>query len=373
MSKKLWAGAFGKGTDSAVDYFTSSIFFDVRLAEYDIEGSIAHVKMLAKCGIIKAGEKDAIVRGLKEILSEFDKVQNRGKLMQYEDIHLFIEKRLHEKIGEVAGKLHTARSRNDQIVLDMRLFLRHEIKLILELLTGMEKSVLDLAEDNVEVIMPGFTHLQHAQPVLFSHHILAYFYMLERDKERLKNCLETVDCLPLGAGALAGTTLPVDRKFLAGLLNFSKVSEHSIDTVSDRDFILEFLSAGAILMMHLSRLSEELVIWASPEFDFVRIDETVLTGSSMMPQKKNPDVAELVRGKCGRVYGNLMSVLTVMKGLPLSYNRDMQEDKESLFDTVDTLKSCLKVYPVFLRALSLNVVRSYSIFKYSGLKYSFFS
>ncbi len=355
MSDKLWGGAFQDARSSVIDDFAASISFDIRLAKYDIEGSIAHVKMLAKCKIIKLKERDIIIKGLKKIADEV------GKLAPEEDIHLSIEKRLHKKIGKVAGKLHTARSRNDQIALDMRLYLRDEIKAILNLLKALEKSILNLAEGNLDVVMPGFTHLQHAQPVLFSHHIMTYFYMLERDKKRLRNALLEVDCLPLGAGALAGSTLPIEPRFVARLLNFSRVCEHSIDAVSDRDFILEFLSAGAILMMHLSRLSEELIMWASPEFDFITLDETVLTGSSMMPQKKNPDIAELIRGKCGRVYGNLVNTLTMMKGLPLSYNRDMQEDKEPLFDTVDTLKRSLEVYPVFLKALHLNVERITSL------------
>ena len=355
MSKKLWGGAFRDATSPIIDDFTASISFDSRLAKHDIEGSIAHVKMLAKCKIIKPKDRDTIIKGLKGIASKVDKVAGD------EDIHLSIEMRLHQKIGEVAGKMHTARSRNDQVALDMRLYLRDEIKVILNLLKGMEKSILDLAERNLDVVMPGFTHLQHAQPILFSHHIMTYLYMLERDKKRLVNAHSEADCLPLGAGALAGSTLPVYRGYIAHLLNFSKVCEHSIDAVSDRDFILEFLSAGAILMMHLSRLSEELIIWASPEFDFVTFDETVLTGSSMMPQKKNPDIAELIRGKCGRVYGNLVNTLTMMKGLPLSYNRDMQEDKEPLFDTVDTLKKSLEVYPVFLKALRLNIKKIESL------------
>lgn len=354
MKQKLWDGAFQRKTDSIVEDFTASISFDRRLAKYDIEGSIAHVKMLARCKLIKPRDKNLIIKGLMEIAKEIDSSKLRAA---DEDIHLSIEKRLHEKIGKAAGRLHTARSRNDQVVLDLRLFLRDEIGIILKLLKNMQKCILNLAEKNINVVMPGFTHLQHAQPVLFSHHIMTYFWMLERDRERLVNCLTGVNCMPLGAGALAGTALATDRKFLAKLLGFSSVCEHSIDAVSDRDFVLEFLSSCAILMMHLSRLSEELIMWASSEFDFIRIDETVLTGSSMMPQKKNPDVPELIRGKCGRVYGNLISSLTMMKGLPLSYNRDLQEDKEPLFDTVDTLKKCLVTFPVFLKSLSLNVDR----------------
>ena len=353
MTQKLWGGAFKEKVSSVVEDFTASIAFDRRLAGYDIEGSIAHVMMLARCKIISLQEKNLMIKGLKGIAGEIQSGKFRFKAAD-EDIHLSIEKRLRRKIGEPAGKLHTARSRNDQVALDLRLFLRDEIGNILELTKNMQKCIVDLAEANIKVVMPGFTHLQHAQPVLFSHHILTYYYMLQRDVERLKDCMKRVDCLPLGAGALAGTTLPIDRRFLAKQLGFSNVCEHSIDAVSDRDFVAEFLFCGALLMMHLSRLSEELIIWASPEFGFIEIDDSVLTGSSMMPQKKNPDVPELIRGKCGRAYGNLVNTLTMMKGLPLSYNRDMQEDKEPLFDTVDTLKKALTACPVFLKAVRLN-------------------
>jgi len=333
--------------------FTSSISFDKRLAVYDITGSIAHCKMLVKCKIIPKSEGEKILKGLREIEEEIIKGKFRF-LSQDEDIHMAIERRLIEKIGEAGGRLHTARSRNDQISLDMRMYLRDEIGRISELIKNLEDSIVKLCERNMEVIMPGFTHLQHAQPVLFSHHLMAYFFMLKRDRERFEDCLKRVNVLPLGAGALAGTSFSIDREFTARQLGFSSVSENSVDTVSDRDFIIEFLSTGAILMMHLSRLAEELVIWSSPEFSFIEMDEDFCTGSSIMPQKKNPDVAELIRGKTGRIYGNLQSILTVMKGLPLSYNRDMQEDKERLFDTVDTLKNVLEVLSPLMSSLKLN-------------------
>jgi argininosuccinate lyase len=342
--------------------FTASISFDTRLAAYDITGSIAHCKMLVKCKIISLSEGEKILKGLREIKQEIIK----GKftfLSRDEDIHMAIEKRLIEKIGETGGRLHTARSRNDQISLDMRMYLRDEIGKISPLIKNLQDSIVKLSERNIEVIMPGFTHLQHAQPVLFSHHLMAYFFMLKRDRERLEDCLKRVNVLPLGAGALAGTSFSIDREFIARQLGFSSVSENSIDTVSDRDFVIEFLSTGAILVMHLSRLAEELVIWSSPEFSFIQMEEDFCTGSSIMPQKKNPDVAELIRGKTGRIYGNLQSILTVMKGLPLSYNRDMQEDKERLFDTVDTLKNVLEVLSPLISSLKLNRERMLSAAK----------
>ncbi|MFB0527527.1 MAG: argininosuccinate lyase [bacterium] len=342
--------------------FTASISFDRRLAPYDVSGSIAHCKMLVKCKIISKGEGDKILKGLREIEEEIAKGKFRF-LPQDEDIHMAIEKRLIEKTGESGGRLHTARSRNDQISLDMRMYLRDEIKKISTLIENLQDSMVKLSERNMEVIMPGFTHLQHAQPVLFSHHLMAYFFMLKRDRERFADCLNRVNVLPLGAGALAGTSFSIDREFVARQLGFTSVSENSIDTVSDRDFVIEFLSAGAMLMMHLSRLAEELVIWSSPEFSFIEMDEDFCTGSSIMPQKKNPDVAELIRGKTGRIYGNLQSLLTLMKGLPLSYNRDMQEDKERLFDTVDTLKNVLEVLSPLISSLKLNRERMLSLTK----------
>jgi len=339
--------------------FTSSISFDKRLAVYDIDGSIAHCKMLVKCKIIPKSEGERILKGLKDIKEEIIKGKFRF-LPQDEDIHMDIERRLIEKTGEAGGSLHTARSRNDQISLDMRMYLRDEIGRISGLIKNLQDSILRLSERNMGVIMPGFTHLQHAQPVLFSHHLMAYFFMLKRDRERLGDCLKRVNVLPLGAGALAGTSFSIDREFLAKQLGFSSVSENSIDTVSDRDFVIEFLSASAMLIMHLSRLAEEFVIWSSPEFSFIEIDEDFCTGSSIMPQKKNPDVAELIRGKTGRIYGNLQSLLTVMKGLPLSYNRDMQEDKEGLFDTVDTLKNVMEVLSPLVSSLKLNREKMFS-------------
>lgn len=342
--------------------FTASISFDRRLAPYDIAGSIAHCKMLVKCKIISKSEGDKILKGLREIKEEITKGKFKF-LPQDEDIHMAIERRLIEKTGESGGRLHTARSRNDQVSLDMRMYLRDETERISVLIKNLQDSIVKLSEKNMEVIMPGFTHLQHAQPVLFSHHLMAYFFMLKRDRERFADCLNRVNVLPLGAGALAGTSFSIERGFIARQLGFSSVSENSIDTVSDRDFVIEFLSAGAMLMMHLSRLAEELVIWSSPEFSFIDMDEDFCTGSSIMPQKKNPDVAELIRGKTGRIYGNLQSVLTVMKGLPLSYNRDMQEDKEKLFDTVDTMKNVLEVLSPLISSLKLNRERMLSLAK----------
>jgi len=342
--------------------FTASLSFDKRLAPYDIAGSIGHCKMLTKCKIISKSEGEKILKGLREIEEEIIKQKFRF-LSQDEDIHMAIERRLIEKIGESGGRLHTARSRNDQVSLDTRMYLRDEIRQISRLIRKLQDAMVQLAEKNTEVIMPGFTHLQHAQPVLFSHHLMAYFFMLKRDNARLENCLKRVNVLPLGAGALAGTSFSIDRNFVARELRFSSVSENSIDTVSDRDFVIEFLSASAILIMHLSRLTEELVLWSSPEFSFVEMSEDFCTGSSIMPQKKNPDVAELIRAKTGRIYGNLQSVLTVMKGLPLSYNRDMQEDKERLFDTVDTLKNVLEVLAPLISSLKVNQERMLSLTK----------
>ena len=319
---KLWGGRFTESTSKAVEKFTCSLHFDKRLYKYDIEGSIAHCLMLAKCKIIKKSEADRIIKGLGEILKEIEggKFPFRENL---EDIHMNIEKRLIEKTGSVGGKLHTARSRNDQIALDVRLFLREEIKRTEIALKELQRAIVELAEKNLGCIMPGYTHLQQAQPVLLSHHLMAYYEMLSRDMERLTFCYKQTDTLPLGAGALAGTSLPIDRKYVAKVLKFSKVTKNSLDTVSDRDFILDYLSFSSILMMHLSRLCEELILWSSAEFCFIEISDAFCTGSSMMPQKKNPDIPELVRGKTGRVYGNLMAMLTIMKSLPLSYNLDL--------------------------------------------------
>jgi argininosuccinate lyase len=340
---KLWGGRFEAETDKLVEEYTSSIAFDQRLYKYDIQGSIAHVKMLAHCEILTPEERDQIIEGLEEILEEMEKGEFEFKV-SLEDIHMNIEKCLIDKIGSVGGKLHTARSRNDQVALDIRLYLKDQIEGIQALTGKLKKVLLDLAEENIDIIMPGYTHLQRAQPVRVSHHLLAYYSKLKRDYERLSDCYKRTNILPLGAGALAGTTFNIDRQFVADELGFDKVSQNSLDTVSDRDFIIEFLAAASTLMMHLSRFSEELVLWTSQEFDFVNIDDAFCTGSSIMPQKKNPDVPELIRGKTGRVYGHLMQLLTVMKGLPLAYNKDMQEDKEGLFDTVDTLRGALELF-----------------------------
>jgi argininosuccinate lyase len=340
--KKLWGGRFKEETESTVESFTESVSFDARLWKHDIEGSIAHVMMLAKQKIISARESASIIKGLNAISKEIETGKFRFR-ESLEDVHMNIEHALIKKIGPVGGKVHTGRSRNDQVSLDMRLYLRKEIKAVLKLIKGAQRALLKIAEKNIDIIMPGYTHLQRAQPVLLSHHMLAYYEMLERDIGRFEDCLKRVNVMPLGAAALAGTTLPVDRKYVAKLLKFPMVSENSIDTVSDRDFVVEFISTASMLMLHLSRFSEEIIMWSSEEFGFVELPDAFTTGSSIMPQKKNPDVLELTRGKTGRVYGNLISIITIMKGLPLAYNRDMQEDKEPLFDTIDTVKACLEV------------------------------
>ncbi len=342
MTQKPWAGRFTEATSKSVEKYTESVSFDRRLWRYDIEGSIAHARMLAKQGIIAKKEADLIVRGLKEIYQDIEK----GRFIfceEFEDVHMNIEAALIKKIGDTGGKLHTARSRNDQVALDMRLFLRHETHETARLLLVLEKVLSDKAERSMGVIMPGYTHTQRAQPVLLSHHLMAYAQMFDRDRQRFSDALKRINVLPLGACALAGTSLPIDRAYVAKLLGFDKVSENSIDTVSDRDAVIEYLSCASLLMMHVSRLAEELVLWSAEEFSFIEMSDAYTTGSSLMPQKKNPDVAELMRGRTGRVYGNLVSLLTMMKGLPLSYNRDMQEDKEPLFDTVDTIKTTLGI------------------------------
>ena len=336
----------------AQDYL-ASIPFDRRLYSQDIEGSIAHTGMLAKQGIIAESDAEAIIEGLESIQKEIDQGEFQFKT-ELEDIHMNIEARLFEKIGDVAGKLHTARSRNDQIAMDLRLFAREEIGKTVKKIRALQTALVELAESNRAVIMPGYTHLQQAQPVLLAHHLLAYFEMLQRDRERFQDCLRRADVLPLGSGALAGVPYPVNREFLADELGFSKVSANSLDAVSDRDFVIEYEAAAAITMMHLSRLAEELILWSSSEFGFIEIGEGFTTGSSIMPQKKNPDVAELARGKTGRVYGHLMGMLTTMKSLPLAYNRDIQEDKEGLFDTVDTLRSSLEVFAGMIKTIKVN-------------------
>jgi argininosuccinate lyase len=356
MGGKLWHGRFREATNQLVESFTASIRFDQRLYRYDIEGSMAHCRMLAHQGLLSAEEADTLIQGLSEILREID----NGSFVfddTQEDVHMAIEQRLMEKVGEVGGKLHAGRSRNDQVALDMRLFLRDEVKGTEEDLKDLQSNLVAQAKANLGVIMAGFTHLQHAQPVLFSHHLMAYYEMFRRDRQRLATCVERINVSPLGSGALAGTSLPIDSNTTAELLDFPALSRNSIDAVSDRDFIIEFTAAAALIMMHLSRMCEELILWTSFEFGYVELSETFCTGSSIMPQKKNPDVAELVRGKSGRVYGHLMSLLTMMKGLPLAYNRDLQEDKEALFDTVDTVRQSLRVLAKLWEHVSVNKER----------------
>jgi len=343
-------GRFHKKADELVTEYTASIPFDWRLYRHDIVGSIAHTKMLAKQGIILEKEAEVITNGLASIAEEIE----QGKFQfnpELEDIHMNIEARLIEKVGEVGGKLHTARSRNDQVALDLRLFTKEAISSTLVKLREFQQALIGLAEANKGVIMPGYTHLQPAQPVLLAHHLLAYFEMLQRDTDRFNDCLKRTDVMPLGSGAIAGVAYNIDRDFLAHELGFGQISQNSIDAVSDRDFVLEYEAAASLCMMHLSRLAEEIILWSSAEFNFVELDEAYATGSSIMPQKKNTDVAELIRGKTGRVYGKLMALLVTMKALPLSYNRDMQEDKEGLFDTVDTLLSTLEVFTGMIRTL----------------------
>jgi len=353
---KPWEGRFASATAPIVEEFTASIQIDKRLAPYDLAGSLAHCHMLTACGIIPAADGKKIAKGLTEIEKEIaagDFVYQQSD----EDIHMAIERRLIEKIGPAGGRLHTARSRNDQVALDLRLFVRAEIGAIMKSITAFQKALVGLARKHQKVVMPGYTHLQHAQPVLFAHHLLAYHEKLERDGERFADCRRRADVMPLGAGALAGTTFPIDPEAVARELRFARVANNSLDAVSDRDFIIEFLAGGAITATHLSRLAEELVLWSSSEFGFITLPDDFATGSSIMPQKKNPDVAELVRGKTGRVYGNLMAMLTIMKALPLSYNRDLQEDKIPLFDTVDTVKGCLAVLTALLPRLTINAPR----------------
>ena len=356
MIGKPWGGRFAEGTDKLVEAYTASIGFDWRLYPYDIQGSIAYAQALVKARILTEAEGVQIVAGLEEIKKELDE----GKLdadPAHEDIHMYIERRLMERAGEVGGKLPTGRSRNDQVALDLRLYLRAEIREILRGIQEMQMALLDQAEGHLGVIMPGYTHLQRAQPILLAHHLLAYVEMFNRDMDRFQDCLKRVNVLPIGSGALAGTAYPIDRAYLATLLGFPEVSQNSLDAVSDRDFALEFLAAASITMVHLSRLSEEIVLWASAEFGFIELPDAFTTGSSIMPQKKNPDVAELCRGKTGRVFGDLLALLTTMKGLPLSYNRDLQEDKERLFDAVDTLRGTLGVFPPMVRFLKVNSER----------------
>lgn len=350
---KMWAGRFKKETDEKVNDFNSSISFDCRLFEEDIKGSIAHATMLYNCKIIENDDYQKIIKGLSEILDDI----HSGSIEftnEYEDIHMCIEAILTERIGVSGKKLHTARSRNDQVALDIRLYIKKEILNIKALLKELIEIILAKAEENLDTIMPGYTHLQRAQPVTFAHYIMAYAQMFKRDLSRLSDTYDRMDEMPLGSGALATTTYPIDRQLVCELLGFEKVTENSLDSVSDRDFIIELGSCLSILMMHLSRFSEEIIFWCSSEAGFVTLDDAFSTGSSIMPQKKNPDVAELVRGKTGRVYGNLMSILTVMKALPLAYNKDMQEDKEGIFDSIDTVKMCISVFMNMFDTLKIN-------------------
>jgi len=350
---KLWGGRFTKQTDQLVEEYTASILFDKELAEEDIQGSLAHVSMLGKCGILPAEDVEKIKNGLLKVQGMI----RRGELdysVGDEDIHMNIEKALIREIGPVGGKLHTGRSRNDQVATDMHLYLRKRVVELVGLLHKLQEALIGQAKANIDTIMPGYTHLQRAQPVLFAHHLMAYVSMFERDIERLKDSYKRINTLPLGAGALAGTTFPIDRHFVALELGFERVYENSLDAVSDRDFIVEFLSNASMIMMHLSRLCEELVLWSSTEFSFIELDDAFCTGSSIMPQKKNPDVAELVRGKTGRVYGHLFGLLTVLKALPLAYNKDMQEDKEGMFDTVRTLKGALQLFAPMIATMKVN-------------------
>lgn len=354
--KKLWSGRFTQNTSGTVETFTESISFDRKLWRHDIKGSTAHARMLARQRIITKNEADAIITGLEQIAARIEKGSFRFS-SELEDIHMNIESALTEKIGPAGKKLHTARSRNDQVAVDLRLYLKDEIQKIILLLRRLQKTFVSLAEKHQNTVMPGYTHLQRAQPVILGHHLLAYAEMFQRDKERFTDCLRRTDVCPLGACALSGTSLPTDRAFTAKFLGFSEISGNSIDSVSDRDFALEFLSCAAIAMMHLSRLAEELILWSTEEFRFIELSDRFTTGSSIMPQKKNPDVAELIRGKTGRVYGNLVALLTLMKGLPLAYNRDMQEDKLPIFDSAETLGACLEVLNGMMQDLKFDTER----------------
>ncbi|MGM9986745.1 MAG: argininosuccinate lyase [Bacillaceae bacterium] len=349
---KLWGGRFTKQTNELVDYYTSSIGFDHLLWKEDIKGSLAHVNMLQQQGILSKEETTLIEQGLHSVYKKIE----QGELVfsvEDEDIHMNIEKALIEEIGEVGGKLHTGRSRNDQVATDMHLYVREQTKEIIHLIESCQQALVNKASENVETILPGYTHLQRAQPISFAHHLLTYFWMLERDKGRFEDSLKRVNISPLGAGALAGTTFPIDRYYSAQLMEFEDVYPNSLDAVSNRDFIVELLSNSSMLMMHLSRFAEELVQWSSKEFDFIELDDAFCTGSSMMPQKKNPDVPELIRGKSGRVFGNLFGLLTVLKGLPLAYNKDLQEDKEGMFDTVQTVTMTLEIVAPLIETMTV--------------------
>ncbi|XZF76844.1 argininosuccinate lyase [Bacillus sp. AL-1R] len=359
---KLWGGRFTKETNQLVEEFTASIEFDQIMAKEDIAGSIAHATMLGECGIIAINEAELIIEGLNKILKKVEKNEVQFSV-ENEDIHMNIESLLIEEIGPVGGKLHTGRSRNDQVATDMHLFLKNNTSSIIDLIEEVQNKIVTQAKKHVDTIMPGYTHLQRAQPVSFAHHLLAYFWMLERDKSRFKDSLKRVDISPLGAGALAGTTFPINRYRTAELLGFRDIYHNSLDAVSDRDFIVEFLADSSLLMTHISRLSEEFVIWSSQEFQFIELDDAFCTGSSIMPQKKNPDVPELLRGKTGRVYGSLIGLLTVLKGLPLAYNKDMQEDKEGMFDTVYTVVGALQLLSGIIDTMKVNEKRMYEAVK----------
>ncbi|VAX07451.1 Argininosuccinate lyase [hydrothermal vent metagenome] len=348
---KPWSGRFNEPIDAFVEAFTASVDFDQRLYRYDIQGSVAHATMLAKVGVITEEEQDAIISGLEAIRDQIERGEFQWSI-SLEDVHMNVESALTRRIGDAGKKLHTGRSRNDQVATDIRLYMRDEIEIIRTEILRLQQALLDLAEREADTVMPGFTHLQTAQPITFGHHMMAWFEMLQRDRERLADCNKRVNIMPLGAAALAGTTYPIDRHYTAELLGFERPGENSLDAVSDRDFAIEFSAAASLVMMHLSRCSEELIIWSSAQFGFVELSDSFCTGSSIMPQKKNPDVPELVRGKTGRIFGHLMSLLTLMKGQPLAYNKDNQEDKEPLFDTVDNLKGCLKVFADMVPAIT---------------------
>ncbi len=359
MSDKLWGGRFQKATDKKVDDFNSSIRFDKRMYRQDIRGSIAHARMLGAQGIIPMEDSKKIAAELENILADID----AGKvefLIDAEDIHMNIEKILTDRIGEAGKRLHTGRSRNDQVALDIRMFLMDENEEIAQMLIELMKTLTELAKKHTDTVMPGYTHLQKAQPITFAHHCMAYFEMFRRDYMRLRDCKERTNVMPLGSGALAGTTYPLDRRFVAEQLGFADITRNSLDGVSDRDFVIELAGCLSLIMMHLSRFCEELILWSSHEFSFIEMDDAYSTGSSIMPQKKNPDVAELIRGKTGRVYGHLMGLLTTMKGLPLAYNKDMQEDKEPIFDSIDTVKLCL---PVFCDMIATMTVKKDNMLK----------
>jgi argininosuccinate lyase len=356
---KLWGGRFQKSAESWVDEFGASIGFDQQLVLEDIEGSIAHVTMLGATGILPDADVTLIKQGLATLRSKAE-AGELTFLVENEDIHLNLEKMLIDLIGPVGGKLHTGRSRNDQVATDMHLFLKKRVPEVIALIEAFQQTIVEKAEANIETIAPGYTHLQRAQPISFAHHLMVYFWQLQRDKERFTESLKRIDVSPLGAGAMAGTTFPIDRQLSAQLLGFAAVYENSMDAVSDRDFIVEFISNASLLMTHLSRFAEEIIIWSTDEFKFIELDDAFSTGSSIMPQKKNPDMAELIRGKSGRVYGNLIGLLTVLKGTPLTYNKDMQEDKEGMFDTMETILGALKIFEGMVRTMSINTKRLHS-------------